>query len=397
MAADYVAIVRPEHEDSQNLVDVNQVGIAELRALLTEAAARDPGIKRRLRELATQHRTTSFRANHASPAAGTPDNRGTYMVGGSPVMKAVFEAIRRYASSDAPVLILGETGTGKELVARALHERSAFRNGPFVAINCGALPNNLVGSELFGFEKGAFTGALKRNIGKIEAAQGGTVFLDEIGDLPVETQVHLLRFLQEKTIQRIGAHEQIAVNARIVAATNIDLAAAVTERRFREDLYYRLNVLPVSLPRLCDRGDDILLLAKFFLKLFGEELGGKTFELAPEAEHYIMTHTWPGNVRELIACLRRGVVMATGATIHISDLGIVTRIAGKIGLPEGLSKARGDAKSAALRKTLEEQKFNISRSARELRISRVTLYRLLEKHQIFIGPTGFATDRGKTS
>jgi DNA-binding NtrC family response regulator len=341
-----------------------------------------------LRELIATAQSPEPGASAKTPSTESvsAEANGGYMIGASPAMISLFKTIRRYAESNAPVLITGESGTGKELAARAIHERSAFKDGPFVAINCGALPVTLIGSELFGYEKGAFTGATARKIGRIEAAEGGTVFLDEIGDLPLETQVHLLRFLQEQTIERIGGHKSIRINARIIAATNVDLQEAVADSRFRQDLYYRLNVLCLSMPPLRDRGEDVMLLAKFFLQHFATEMGRGNAEFSLEAQQRVATYAWPGNVRELIACLRRAVVMAEGPLVELPDLGLPTDKQDEHGRLSALSGARAAAEATRVQATLEQNRFNIKRSAAQLGVSRVTLYRLIQKHQIRIDP-----------
>jgi transcriptional regulator with PAS, ATPase and Fis domain len=308
------------------------------------------------------------------------------MVGASPSLLRVFDAIRRYSISSAPVLVTGESGTGKELVARAIHERSSWNAGPFVAINCGALPPTLIGSELFGYEKGAFTGANNRKIGRIESAAGGTVFLDEIGDLPFEIQAHLLRFLQEGTIERIGGCKTITINARVIAATNVDLRKAVANHQFREDLFYRLHVLTLNLPPLRERGDDILLLSHFFLQRFADEIGRGKLELSPEAAAFVMNYPWPGNIRELIASLRRAVIMEETSSIRVESLGLNQLAQEKEIAPrsQDLSAARATAEAAVIRATLERNGFNVKQSAREMGISRVTLYRNIQKYNITI-------------
>ena len=382
---DYSTTVEPAIVDVLSPIDISRVGLNALSELLSEFAQRDPALRRRLRDVVAAAKRPDRAEAAVAPLAADPFFSG-YMVGASPVLLRVFDAIRRYAASNAPVLITGESGTGKELAARAIHERSAWKDGPFVAINCGALPTTLIGSELFGYEKGAFTGATSRKIGRIESATGGTVFLDEIGDLPFEVQAHLLRFLQESTIERIGGGKSITVNARVIAATNVDLRKAVADHQFREDLFYRLHVLTLSLPALCERGDDILLLANFFLQRFAEEIGREKLELSPDAQRFITAYPWPGNVRELIASLRRAVVMEEGATISIEALGLNAALSKKepVSPAQGLNAVRATAEAALIRTTLERNGFNIKQSAKEMGISRVTLYRNIQKHGIVI-------------
>jgi len=386
MLANRMAAVSPNVGDAPNLDDIGRIGAVGLSKLVLELSARDPALRKRLHDLISTGTRPAAALRTATGGEGRAEFSG-YMVGASPPMMRIFDSIRRFAASSAPVLITGESGTGKELVARAMHERSAWKNGPFVAINCGAIPTTLISSELFGYEKGAFTGAGTRKLGRIEAAENGTVFLDEIGDLPLETQVHLLRFLQEKTIERIGSCKSIPINTRVIAATNINLRQAVAEKRFREDLYYRLNVLTLALPPLRERGDDVQLLAKFFLTGFAEELGRPDLALSPAAEAYITSYPWPGNVRELIACIRRAAVMADGSTIEVADLGLTPAAKPADGENHDLLKARADTEVQLVRQTLERNRFNVKRSAQELNISRMTLYRLIQKHGIAIDRT----------
>lgn len=300
------------------------------------------------------------------------------MVGSSDAMLKLFKAIRRVAGVDAPLLITGESGTGKEMIAQAIHERSERADGPFVAVNCGALPENLIQSELFGYEKGAFTGAHQRKIGKIEAASGGTLFLDEIGDLPLVQQVNLLRFLQEKTIERIGSTESIHVDVRVVAATHVDLNKAIQEGQFREDLYYRLNVLSLQVPPLRERGDDAVLLAQYFFNLFKSEAHHNVGGFTRRALVSIAQHRWPGNVRELINRVRRAIVMCEGRKITHEDL----RLTGSdmsFFLPT-LDEARVNAERETIIHALNASRRNVSEAARILGVSRITLYRLMRKH-----------------
>jgi DNA-binding NtrC family response regulator len=302
------------------------------------------------------------------------------LVGGSKQFLAIFEQIRRVAGVDAPVLIRGETGVGKELIARAIHQRSQHSDGPFVAVNCGALPETLIHAELFGYEKGSFTGAYKRKIGRIEAAQNGTIFLDEIGDLPAQMQVYLLRFLEQRTIERLGGNQSLTVNARVIAATHVNLEQAVSEGRFREDLYYRLNVLSISVPRLAERGSDIELLARYFVHKFAKEYGCTSRGFTRQAVAAMLNYSWPGNVRELINCIRRALVMSENRMITAKDLGLAE--AESLAIPVRLEDARAHAEELAVRSCLSHSMNNVSHAAKILGVSRVTLYRMMDKYGI---------------
>jgi two-component system nitrogen regulation response regulator GlnG len=242
------------------------------------------------------------------------------IIGRSKAMQEVYKAIGRVASTDATVLIRGESGTGKELVARALYQHSLRANNPFLVINCVAIPETLLESELFGYEKGAFTGAVSRRVGKIQKAHGGTVFLDEIGDMPFSIQAKILRLLQEKSIERLGGHEPISVDVRIIAATNRDLETAVAERRFREDLYYRLKVVTLWLPPMRDRLDDVRILADYFLTRFAREMGTDNPGMNKEAKTLLSTLPWPGNVRELANTIQKALILGRGGPINQEDI-----------------------------------------------------------------------------
>jgi len=247
---------------------------------------------------------------------------GVTLVGTSAAVQEIFKAIGRVAKSDATVLIEGESGTGKELIARAIHSHSTRWSGPFVALNCSSIPRDLLESELFGHERGAFTGASKRRVGRFETATDGTLFLDEIGDMPIELQVKLLRVLQEREFSRVGNTQVIKANARIIAATNQSLERAVREGRFREDLYFRLKVVPITVPPLRERRGDIPALIGYFLAKINAEMGTDIAAIAPEAEELLMRHSWPGNVRELENCLLRAAVLAPGRTLTPEDLSL---------------------------------------------------------------------------
>jgi two-component system NtrC family response regulator len=300
------------------------------------------------------------------------------MLGGSPKMQQIFASIRKVATTDAPVLVLGESGTGKEMVAQAIHRRSRRKDGPFVPINCGAIPDTLLESELFGHEKGAFTGAHVRRKGRIEAAEGGTLFLDEIGELTPLLQVKLLRFLHDQTFERVGGRELIQIDTRVVAATNNDLQTAMQRGDFREDLYYRLAVVVIHLPPLRERQDDVLLLAQNFLKRFASE-NGKAVppKLTRAAASLLAKYPWPGNVRQMENCIRRAVIMGDSRFVTETDLGLVT--AGEPAPLMRLKDAREAVERELVQRALHLHAGNISAAAEDLGISRPTLYELMEK------------------
>jgi two-component system NtrC family response regulator len=301
------------------------------------------------------------------------------IVGDSASIQKVFDMIRRVGPSDVPVLITGESGTGKELVARAIHRQSARKGEPFVAINCGAIPETLLESELFGYEKGAFTGAAQQRNGRIESAQRGTLFLDEIGDIPLALQVKLLRFLQDHTIQRLGAKQTIAVDARILAATNVDLKKAISEGRFREDLYYRLCIVTVAVPVLSERGSDVTLLARTFLTKFVEEEKKPLKGFTPEAVKALTAHNWPGNVRELENRIKRAVVMAEGKYVTPENLELKDPSSAEEEAST-LRASRDSREKDLVRLAMEKAEWNVSKAAVELGISRPTLYQLLARY-----------------
>ncbi|HEX7913601.1 MAG TPA: sigma-54 dependent transcriptional regulator [Paraburkholderia sp.] len=296
------------------------------------------------------------------------------MIGSCEAMLALFRMIRKVATTDAPVFIAGESGTGKELTAAAIHARSARRHAPFVAINCGAIPAQLLQSELFGYERGAFTGAKERRVGRVEAANGGTLFLDEIGDLLFESQSSLLRFLQESTIDRLGGTGSIDVDVRVISATHVNMDAAVEEGRFRADLYHRLCVLRIDEPPLRARGNDIELLALYTLDQHRKDASRRLHGFSPGAITAMRQYEWPGNVRELINRVRRAIVMSEGRTISAEDLELS---AYSTSAPVTLAQARETAERQAIELALLRHRGRLGDAARELGISRTTLYRLL--------------------
>ena len=305
------------------------------------------------------------------------------MLGQCPDMQAVFATIKKVAPSDVSIFITGENGTGKELVAQAIHAASLRKKEPFVAINCGAIPENLLESELFGHERGAFTGAHATVKGKVQYAGGGTLFLDEIGELPVNLQVKLLRFLQEGVIQRVGGRVDIPVDTRTVCATNVNIPQAIKEGRFREDLFYRISVISIHLPPLRERGDDILLLANYFLKLYSSEHKKRAHRFSSAAIHYLKNYEWPGNVRELRNQVQRAIIMTDASSIEPHDLGCDTEQSEQSEKERPvttLREARDQVERELLKDALDRQSGNIAKAAEELGISRPTFYDLLKKH-----------------
>jgi len=336
---------------------------ADVLALCVERAVR-------LRELQDENRRLATQGGNALGQLLTRD----------PGMQRICRTIEKVARADATVLLLGESGTGKEVLAQGLHEAAA-RPGRFVAINCAAIPENLLESELFGYEKGAFTGAVKATPGKIELAHGGTLMLDEIGDLPMSLQAKLLRFLQERSIERLGGRQEIAVDVRVVGATHQNIKQFIAEGRFREDLYYRLAEIVVEIPPLREREGDAVLLAHAFVRRFAADQRRKGLTLADDAIQVLERHPWPGNVRELQNVMKRATIMADGDRITADDLGLSAQATPDApGLD--LREARERAERSAVITALSRVDGNIVRAAELLGVSRPTLYDLLNKLQI---------------
>jgi two-component system NtrC family response regulator len=319
------------------------------------------------------------RENHARMEASATTNRFGRLLGSSPAMRDLFAQIERVAASTTTILITGESGTGKELVAEAIHAYSPRRKGTFVPINCAAMPENLIESELFGHEKGAYTGAHTARKGKIEFASGGTLFLDEIGELDLSVQVKLLRFLQDHAIERVGGRERIAVDVRVVAATNADLAKLQATGKFREDLFFRLSVVSLAVPPLRERGEDILLLANVFLRQSAREVTDRRIRgFSAEAVQAMKVYAWPGNVRELENKVQRAVLVSSGPLLTPADLGLAPQA------PKDLTLrgARENIERQLLVEALLRTVGNVSRAAREIGVTRPTFHSLMSKYAI---------------
>jgi two-component system NtrC family response regulator len=329
-----------------------------------------------LSDLEDENRRLLTSLHHVRP--GIPG-----IIGQCPGMQEVFATIRKVAASDAPVFVSGESGTGKELVARAIHDLSVRSAAPFVPINCGAIPENLLESELFGHEKGAFSGAVARVKGKVEYAHKGTLFLDELGELPAALQVKLLRFLQEKVIQRVGGREDVSADTRIVSATNRDVAEALRDGLIRDDLYYRIAVISITLPPLRERGDDIPLLARFFLGRFNAQLGKNITGFSSDAQKMLQSYDWPGNIRELENRVMRAVIMSDSPVLTPDALGFSgNHPAQRPVVPAGqtLKHVRDSIECEIVAAALKDQGGNMAKTADFLGVSRPTMYDLVKKH-----------------
>lgn len=328
------------------------------------------------------------RSSLTDPGWSQSPQKNHELIGCTPAMQRVYQLLDKVADSPTTVLITGESGTGKELAARALHTRSSRRDRPFIAINCGAIPENLFESELFGYEKGAFTGAATAKPGRFELADGGTLFLDEVGELPKEMQVKLLRALQERMVERVGGLRPIAVDVRVVAATNVDLAAAVAAGRFREDLYYRLNVIAIRLPPLRERKEDIPLLIQHFMGRYNQRLGKQVTEVSKNTLERLGQWSWPGNIRELENVVERGILLAEGNALEVDlpeDLpeeDTPDPLSGDIDLKDWIQKETARMERRKIQQVLELESGNVTRAARRLRISRKGLQLKMKEYNL---------------
>ena len=373
IAPDIKIIAMTEHDDRALAVRAVGLGAADFYHKPLDAGVLSIVVRRafRVRELEEEN----WRLRERTGAMALDG-----IIGVSDSMRSLGRSIEKVAPTNATVLLLGDSGTGKELLARSVHRLSQRAHQPFVAINCAAIPDTLLESELFGYEKGAFTGAAKRTPGKLEAANGGTVFLDEIGEMPASLQAKLLRVLQERTVERIGGRVPIPLDLRFVCATNRNIDQQIGMGAFRDDLYYRVSEVTIRVPPLRDRQGDSLLLSQFLLQEMSERFGKPTRGLAPDAIRAIQAHRWPGNVRELENRIKGAVIMAEGAVVTASDLGL--QDLGESAEFLNLRVARQRAESQAVRQALAVSRGNLSRAAEMLGVTRPTLYDLLGKHQI---------------
>ena len=369
---DTKVIVLTGQNDQTNALRAVAMGAYDFYAKPFEPELLNLTIERAFRLFELQRENRRLQANYQPDALAGLTTR-------DPDMLRICRTIEKVASSGATVMLLGESGTGKEVLARGLHQSSPRRNSKFVAINCAAIPENLLESELFGYEKGAFTGAGKMTLGKIETANGGTLMLDEIGDLPFSLQAKLLRFLQERTIERLGGRQEIPVDVRIVCATHQDLNALSKQSRFREDLYYRLAEIVVNIPPLRARVGDSALLAHAFVRRFSNEQHRGALSLSEDAVRAIEAHAWPGNIRELENCIKRAVIMADGSQITASDLGLRDPATELVDNSLDLRIIRDTAEKNAIIIAMGRVNGNMAKAADMLGVSRPTLYDLMHR------------------
>ncbi len=365
-------IVVTGNDDADNAIKAIGLGAYDFYQKPIDATLLGHTVERayRVHELEQLNRAGSNH-NQPSPLDG--------LVAASPEMLQACRMVEKVAPADVTTLLLGDSGTGKELLAKAVHELSPRAGQPFVAINCAAIPEPLLESELFGHEKGAFTGAVKQTLGRVQYADKGTLFLDEVGDLPLALQAKLLRFLQERVIERVGGREEIGLDVRVVCATHRNLQQLIEDGQFREDLYYRISEITIRIPRLSERAGDAVLLARVFLDRFCRQFGRSLRGFSPEALRAIEAHGWPGNVRELENRIKRAVILAEGNRVAAADLELQVEAEP---LPFNLRLVRDSAECRAVIKAVNHTNSNLSRAAEVLGITRPTLYTLLSKHGI---------------
>lgn len=373
IAPETKVIISSGNENRANAVEAIALGAYDFYAKPVDIDVLTLIIQRALHVYRLEAENRQRLKTFGSPLAGLITN--------DPGMLKVCRAIEKVAPTGVSILLLGESGTGKDVLARAIHQLSPRAPRPYVAINCAAIPENLLESELFGHEKGAFTGAIKQTLGKIEVANRGTFFLDEIGDLPLSLQAKLLRFLQDRVIERVGGRQQIPVDVRIISATNKNIPDLIREGRFREDLFYRLNEVRIDIPPLRDRQGDVVLLINYFIGEYNREHGRSIKGLAPDAVEAVLAYGWPGNVREVENRVKRAVIMADGKLLTAADLDFTT----SEGAPTeefDLREARERAERSAIQRALLKEQGNISKAARLLGVSRPTLYELMKQLNI---------------
>ena len=366
-------IVVTGNNDKENALEAIKLGAYDFYQKPIESEIINLLIQRALNLAILEHENRMLSKSHVSMGS---------IVGNSDSLLAASRKAEKIAQTDITTLLLGESGTGKEVFARSIHSHSQRKDKVFVAINCASIPENLLESELFGYEKGAFTGANKTTVGKIETAQGGTLFLDEIGDMPIGLQAKMLRFLQERMIERIGGRSEIPVDVRVICATHRGLTDMVKEQTFREDLYYRISEISIILPPLRDRGDDVVLLGKTFLNMYIQEYKSKVKGFSKQAINAMLNHPWPGNIRELQNKLKSAVVLAEGNYIEADDLALSDTEAKVEEAIFNLREVRENAESKAIRNAFYKAEQNMSKAAELLGITRPTLYSLMDKYHL---------------
>ncbi|MCG8611041.1 MAG: PEP-CTERM-box response regulator transcription factor [Pseudomonadales bacterium] len=374
LAPDTKVIVVTGREEKENAVKAIGLGAADFYQKPVDGEILSFVVNRAFRIAELERENKEF-------SESQPASRLKGIIASSPEMLAICKTVEKIAPADVTTLILGETGTGKEVLARAVHDMSPRKKKSFAAINCAAIPENLLESELFGYEKGAFTGATAQKKGKFELADGGTLFLDEIGDMPMPLQAKLLRFLQERVIERVGGVKEIPVDLRVVCATHQDVQQLISEGKFREDLYYRISEITLNVPPLREREGDSIVIAQALLKAFSKQMDKGNLSFSDDAVCAIRSYSWPGNVREMINKVKRATIMADGKKVVAEDLEL-GQIEDRSSEMFNLRQIREDAEKKAIKQALESSEFNMSRAAKLLGVTRPTLYSLTDKYNM---------------